>query len=210
MVADQEGSHLAGSLSDSTPAVTVVIPTRNRRRLLLRTLDSVLRQDDVPFDVVIVDDGGTDGTSEAVEELCLPNVRVLRHERSKGVSAARNAGLQLVAAPWVAFVDDDDLWAPAKLRGHLTALEQRPAARWSCVDAIHVDDRLRPLWHAAAPRSGDISDAMLQSAAVPGGGSGVLTDTNLAREIGGFDENLSIIEWRPPEWCSTGPVRASI
>ncbi len=119
---------------DNSPAVTVVIPTRDRRELLLRTLDSVLRQEDVALDVVVVDDGGTDGSADAVENLQLPNVRVLRHQRSRGVSAARNAGLRTVTAPWVAFVDDDDLWAPTKLRAQLTSLEQRPDARWSCVD----------------------------------------------------------------------------
>jgi len=194
--AGQDGSPLAGAPSsedpDNTPAVTVVIPTRDRRQLLLRTLDSVLRQDGVRFDVVVVDDGGTDGTAEAVEKLRLPNVRVLRHECSRGVSAARNAGLRTVTAPWVAFVDDDDLWAPDKLRAQLESLEQCPEARWSCVDAIHVDDCLRALWRAPAPPSGDISDVMLHSAAVPGGGSGVLADTDLVREIGGFDEKLSI------------------
>jgi glycosyltransferase involved in cell wall biosynthesis len=181
---------------DDRPAVTVVVPTHNRRRLLLRTLDSVLHQSDVRLEVVVVDDGGTDGTTEALHALRCADLRVIRNERSQGVSAARNVGLAAVRTPWVAFVDDDDLWAPDKLAAQFTALAAHPDARWSCVSAVRVDSTLQVISPWRAPASGDVSQLLLTRNVIPGGGSGVLADADLARQVGGFDERISILaDW---------------
>ena len=94
--------------------VTVVIPTHNRRALLARTLHSVLAQRHVDLAVVVVDDGGSDGTAKALDDLNDTRVTVVRHDRPRGVSAARNSGIAKAVTPWLAFVDDDDLWAPAQ------------------------------------------------------------------------------------------------
>jgi glycosyltransferase involved in cell wall biosynthesis len=180
----------------SGAVVTVVIPTHNRPQLLLRTLDSVLDQEDVPVEIVIVDDGGAARASDALDGRGLERVRVIRHERSRGVSAARNAGLATVDTPWVAFVDDDDLWAPRKLAAQLDALATTPAARWSCVDAAHVDADLRVIAHNRVMSPEDVHTNLTRGNAVPGGGSGVLVDSELAREVGGFDEGISILaDW---------------
>ncbi|WP_448614609.1 glycosyltransferase [Modestobacter sp. URMC 112] len=179
-----------------TPSTTVVIPTHNRRRLLERTLLSVLRQEGVDLDVVVVDDGGTDGTWQALNHHGLANVRVIRHEHSRGVSAARNAGLAAARSPHVAFVDDDDIWAPRKLAAQLAALRKGGGTRWCCVGAVHVDAELTPLCYRPTPVPGDLCTALRSRNAIPGGGSGVLVETDLAREVGGFDESMSILaDW---------------
>ena len=176
--------------------VTVVIPTHNRRELLLRTVDSVLAQRDVDLKVVVVDDGGADGTPDAVRRLGRSNLTLIRHEESKGVSGARNAGLRSADTPWVAFVDDDDIWAPDKLSAQLASLSAEPDARWSCVGAVRVDADLRVVSHHAPPPSGDVAAALLERNVIPGGGSGVLTSVALARTVGGFDERISILaDW---------------
>lgn len=178
------------------PGVTVVIPTHNRRDLLMRTLDSVLRQEGVGLQVVVVDDGGSDGTIEAVRSLGVDAVRTIRHDHSRGVSAARNAGLSTVMTPWVAFVDDDDIWAPDKLRRQVSAILQSGGARWSCVGAVHVDAAVEVLDLVACPGPEDVAVGLLSNQVIPGGGSGALVDTHLALEIGGFDENISILaDW---------------
>ena len=92
--------------------MSVVIPTRDRPRLLQRALASALRQVGVVAEVVIVDDGGSPPVALAPTG---GRVRVLRKDRSEGVSAARNAGIAAARGEWVAFLDDDDVWAPAKL-----------------------------------------------------------------------------------------------
>jgi hypothetical protein len=96
-----------------------------------------------------------------------------------------------VRDPWVAFTDDDDVWAPGKLRAQLDAIAATPGARWSCTGALLVDDALRVIGHARPPSSGDVADLLLVKNAVPGGGSTVLAATDLARTVGGFDEALS-------------------
>jgi len=175
---------------------TVVIPTHNRRHLLERTLRSVLGQEGVDLDVIVVDDGGTDDTCRALTDRGLRNVRVIRHEHSRGVSAARNTGLTAARSPLIAFVDDDDLWAPRKIAAQVAALRSKPGTRWSCVGAVHVNADLTPISYRPTPASGDVGADLSTRNAIPGGGSGVLLETELAREVGGFDESISILaDW---------------
>jgi glycosyltransferase involved in cell wall biosynthesis len=176
--------------------VTVIIPTRNRRHLLFRTLHSVLAQRAVSQSVVIVDDSGDDGTDKALRSLSDPRVQVVRHETRRGVSEARNTGLALARTPWVAFVDDDDLWAPDKLRGQLAAVTADGSAQWSCAGSVVVDDEARVRWWGDPLYERDLSDLLLQSGSIPGGGSGVLAATHLARAVGGFDVTMSnLADW---------------
>jgi glycosyltransferase involved in cell wall biosynthesis len=177
-------------------AVSVVIPTRNRRDLLLRTLRSVLRQREVALSVVVVDEASTDGSAEAVHRLRDPRVRVVRHAVCQGVSRARNTGIEQVDTAWVAFVDDDDLWAPDKVRVQLDAVALQPRARWACTGAVHIDSGCRVLGAAYPPPGPDVTDLLLRGNVIPGGGSGVLVATALARQVGGFDTALSnLADW---------------
>ena len=175
--------------------MTVVIPTKDRFTTLRTTVACVLAQRDVDVDVVVVDDGGSDGTAERLAGTG-GRVRVLRHASSAGVSQARNTGLAQASAPWVAFVDDDDLWSPDKLSHQLAALEADPACRWACSAAavFSPDGKIRGIHPAPGVR--DVSIALLRENVVPGGGSGVLADTALLRQVGGFDTSLSnLADW---------------
>ena len=176
--------------------VSVIIPTRNRRDLLLRAVRSVLEQRQVTLSVVVVDEASTDGSADAVERLDDPRVRVVRHPSPRGVSQARNTGLEQVESPWVAFLDDDDLWAPDKLAAQLEALREQPEAQWACTGAVNIDSCSRVLSVAYPPADPDISNLLLRTNVVPGGGSGVLVATGLARQVGGFDPALSnLADW---------------
>lgn len=175
--------------------VTVVIPTRNRRGLLVRTLRSVLAQEGVSFEVLVVDDGSTDGTAEAVAQLRDHRVHLIRNP-SRGVSAARNAGLAQSTSPWVAFLDDDDLWAPNKLLSQLDALRSSTSARWAVSGAVNIDAHFRTLSWAAPPDMKHVADLLLAANVVPGGGSGVLVARDVATSVNGFDERLShLADW---------------
>lgn len=167
--------------------VTVVVPTRNRRALLPHGLRSILGQQEVSVEVVVVDEASTDGTREVVEALGDPRVRYVRHDVAQGPAGARNAGLAQATSPWVAFCDDDDLWAPTKLRRQLDALEATPGARWSAVSAVHVDEGLRIIGQRRLAVDTDLRAGLLAGDLVPGGGSGVLAETAMVRELGGFD-----------------------
>jgi glycosyltransferase involved in cell wall biosynthesis len=171
--------------------VTVVIPTRDRWALLAGTLASVLAQRDVAIEVVVVDDGSREARDAAAIAGGDPRVRVLRHATPEGVAAARNAGLAAARARWVAFTDDDDLWAPDKLAAQLEAMARVPGARWSCVGALHVNDDLEIIGCGHPPRSGDVAELVLTKNVVPGGASGVLASTEIVAALGGFDEALA-------------------
>jgi len=172
--------------------VTVVIPTRNRCQLLRQTLATVLAQDGVDVDVVIVDEGSTDETPEMLQRMPQDRVTLLRHEQAEGVSVARNAGIAAATGEWVAFVDDDDIWAPMKLRAQLAAIHDDPGAEWACVGAVRVNEQLellgRERYEAVAATA---ADSLLACNVIPGGASGVLARTGLVRQVGSFDPALA-------------------
>ena len=118
----------------ATTGVSVIIPTHNRRTTLSRAVESVLSQTFRDWELIIVDDGSTDGTDQDWADPGDPRIRYLRTEH-RGVSAARNLGIQEAGFPWIAFLDSDDTWRPEKLEKQLAALESHPG----CL-AVHSDE----------------------------------------------------------------------
>lgn len=104
-------------------SVSVVIPCYNAGRFLRETLDSILAQTRKPLEVIVVDDGSTDG-SAAVADSFGPPVRVMR-QPNQGESVARNHGLHEAKGDWVAFLDADDVWTPRKLELQLAGVVGR-------------------------------------------------------------------------------------
>ena len=100
------------ALSD-TPLVSVVIPTFNRASFVRQAIESVLQQRFQDYELIVVDDGSTDGTRAVVESLG-PRVRYV-YQSNRGAAAARNFGVRHARAPWIAFQDSDDLCAPDHL-----------------------------------------------------------------------------------------------
>lgn len=187
----------APSSPKAEPAVSVVVPTRNRQALLARTLQQVLRQRDVrDVQVIVVDEGSSDGTAEYLRGLQMtsPSVEVVSHPEPRGLPAARNAGLERARAPWVAFCDDDDLWSPGKLAAQVATLSANPDAQWCCVGAVSIDldERLLSAHRPLPPP--DLVTELRRQNEVPGGGSGVLAASRLLRELGGFNESLKAAE----------------
>jgi glycosyltransferase involved in cell wall biosynthesis len=164
--------------------------------LLQRTLGTVLAQVDADLTVVVIDEGSSDGTAAFLASPPDPRVTTIRHDEPKGVARARNAGLDAAATQWVAFVDDDDLWAPGKLSTQLQAIERDGEARWSCVGSVVVGPDLAILRGGHPPRDRDVADHILRFNHIPGGGSGVLVDRQLVLDAGGFDASLSTLaDW---------------
>lgn len=186
--------------------VAVVVPTRNRRELLLDVLGAVLAQRDVDVEVVVVDEGSSDGSADAVAALGDPRVRVVRHEVARGLPAARNIGIAHVRDEWLAFCDDDDLWAPTKLAEQLAAIDASGAV-WSCTAAAEVDPQLSIIGWQRPPASGIDLEAMRGRNPVPGGGSTVLVRRDAVLRLGGFDESMRAAEDWDMWWrlCSLGP-----
>ncbi|MGE3147552.1 MAG: glycosyltransferase family 2 protein, partial [Pseudorhodoplanes sp.] len=108
------------------PRCSVILPTYNRIATLPRAVVSVLAQDMRDFELLIVDDGSTDGTIAWVERQSDPRIRLIRAARNSGPSAARNLGLEAATAPIVSFLDSDDIYRPNRLSGVLAAFEADP------------------------------------------------------------------------------------
>ena len=104
--------------------VSVVIPTFNRINLLERAVNSVIRQTKNAFEIIVVDDGSDDNSSEMVKQK-FGSVILVRQENC-GVSAARNRGIEISKGDWIALLDSDDEWKPNKLEKQINALSEDP------------------------------------------------------------------------------------
>ncbi|QHL89093.1 glycosyltransferase [Nibribacter ruber] len=109
-----------------SPKISVVIPLYNKGAYIAATLQSVLRQTFPSFEVIIVDDGSTDQGPAVVETFQDSRLRIV-HQSNLGVSAARNQGIRLAQAPYIAFLDADDFWQPTYLEEMLRFIERYPA-----------------------------------------------------------------------------------
>ena len=116
--------------SDTTPRVSIVIPSYNRWGLLERAIASVRRQGLADWELIVVDDGSIDGTAAGIEEMGRvdPRIRLVRNAGTHGPAAARNAGLSQCRAGWVAFLDSDDQWEPGKLARFMAEANAHPEA----------------------------------------------------------------------------------
>jgi glycosyltransferase involved in cell wall biosynthesis len=173
--------------------VSVVIPTRDRPDLLALTLRTVLWQEDVSIEVLVVDDGKDSGTAELVHRASDNRVRLLRNNGPRGVSGARNTGIAAAQGQWIAFLDDDDLWAPRKLATQL-ALPETSRAAWVYAGDVNVDEDLRVIGGAppAAPQT--VVAELRYYNAVPAGSSNVVIRRDLLDEVGRFDPQLQTSE----------------
>ncbi|HTW08972.1 MAG TPA: glycosyltransferase family A protein [Acidimicrobiales bacterium] len=182
--------------------VSVVIPTYNRRDLVVQAVKSALAQSYEDLSCVVVDNGSTDGTREELSALGDSRVKILSEGRPLGGAGARNVGIAASRqARWVAFLDSDDLWAPDKLERQLAALEASPQALWSttaCVD-IGPDLNVRNALRLTSGRAvGDkilgameVLDLLKEDNRLPAGNSTVLASRELLDNAGGYDAALA-------------------
>jgi len=193
----------------AAPEVSVVIPTRNRWHLLSKTLEGALRQEDVSHEIVIVDDGSTDETSERLAEISDPRVRVVRHETSRHLPGARNSGVAEARGEWLAFLDDDDFWSPRKLRALLDAAGAADAV-FAYSAGVVIDSNRTVLQSWPAPDPGEVLRMLLHGNWIPAGGSNPIARADVVRRLGAFDEELRhFAEW--DMWirlAAEGPVAA--
>jgi len=170
-------------------SVSVVVPTRNRSRLLATTLRSVLWQRDVELEVVVVEDASTDDTAEMVTGLADPRVTLVRRDAPRGPSTARNEGAERARGEWLAFCDDDDVWAPDKVAVQVAAAEEG-GRDWAYVGSVNVGGALEVVSGGPPPEPEEVVAALPRYNAVPGGGSNVILRRPLLEHLGGFDERL--------------------
>ncbi|MEM8998414.1 MAG: glycosyltransferase, partial [Acidobacteriota bacterium] len=179
--------------SADAPQVSAVIPAWNRPRRVLEAAASVLAQTRPVLEVLVVDDGSTDGTAAALAGLRSPAVRVVSAPH-RGVSAARNVGIERARGQWLAFLDSDDTWLPEKLERQLAALAAAPEPYRLChCDEVWIRNgrRVNPrLIHRK--RGGWIYEHCLPRCAISP--SSTLVRRDLLADVGLFDESLTACE----------------
>jgi len=140
------------------PKVSVIIPTYNLRDLLKDAIYSVLAQTKDDFEIIVVDDGSTDGTGIVVNSIDDSRIRYFYKERG-GTSSARNFGLVRSRGQHIAFLDHDDLWPADYLRTMITSLEAEPefGLAYSPITVLHSDGRRIKSYKAPEGKSGQLT-----------------------------------------------------
>jgi glycosyltransferase involved in cell wall biosynthesis len=189
-----EKDRIAHPSNASAPEISVIIPTRNRRALLAETLASALAQESVSLEVIIVDDGSTDDTQAYLASIGDARVRVLRQDPRRGVSAARNRGVRAARGEWVAFLDDDDLWLPERLRT-LIDIAIDSDAEFAYNDVKVINEKGRKLELAKAPPPEDLEAQLWRTGTITGP-SAVIARRELVTRMDGFDLGLDYLaDW---------------
>ncbi|MEE9321250.1 MAG: glycosyltransferase [Granulosicoccus sp.] len=173
------------------PRISVIIPTFNRRDHLVAAIDSVLNQTSPAHEIIVVDDGSTDGTADWLTANH-PSILLLQ-QSNHGVSHARNKGIESASGDWVALLDSDDQWQPCKLERQLEALAAMPKAilchtneHW-IRNGVKVNQKQRHQKHG-----GWIFEHCLPLCAISP--SAAVIKRSLLLELGGFDESLPACE----------------
>jgi len=111
-------------MSEANPIVSVILPTYNRAHTLRRAIKSVLNQDYYAIELIVVDDASTDDTTTLLESITDQRLRIIRHERNKGVAGATNTGIYAAQGAIIAFQDSDDEWLFGKLEKQVKAFTE--------------------------------------------------------------------------------------
>lgn len=182
------------------PPVSVIIPTHNREHYVMEAVNSVLQQTVPAFELIVVDDGSTDGSARLLESLG-SKLRYV-YQPNRGIGAARNAGVACATGEFIAFLDDDDVWLPDKLQRQLAAFDKEPA-----LEAVygHGEQFVGPDADAHTRKRFERHDGRIVPASLA---STLLIRCAAFNRVGGFDESLRIgieMEWYS-RLCESGIV----
>ena len=185
----------------SKPTVSVVTPTYNRPEKLVRCVESVLQQQRLPDEIIVVDDASSHSYEAVVDRLQEAvgatdgsvALRYVRLEKGGGGSHARNHGARRAQGDVLMFIDDDDTWEPTKTGRQLRLFDAHPEVGLVYSGRRAVDEQGQCLYCISAREEGDISRRVLQNNCV-GTTSGVALRTDLFHQAGGFDEDLPALQ----------------
>jgi len=175
-----------------TPFFSVIIPSFNRRAMLKIAVASVLNQSFSDFEVIVVDDGSTDGTRSCVESIGDPRIIYL-YQHNRGVSGARNRGIALARGQYIAFLDSDDRFRIDKLATTKNHIAANPQYRvFHSREIWYRGGSYRePKKHHAKPHGWVFEKAVRACCISP---SAVTIDKKIFAAVGGFDETLPACE----------------
>jgi len=174
-----------------TMNISVVIPTYNRKHTLPRAIASVLNQTLQPTEIIMVDDGSTDGTADWIQET-YPRINPIR-QSNKGVSAARNIGIKSAKCDWIALLDSDDEWLPEKLERQVEAFNQNPGIKLCHTEEIWIRNGVRVNQKKKHQKyGGHIFEKCLDMCRISP--SSAIFHQSLLDDVGYFDDAFSVCE----------------
>ena len=171
--------------------ISVIIPTYNRKNTLPRAVESVLNQTYRPIEIIVVDDGSTDGTKEWFSEM-YPLVHYI-YQVNSGVSSARNTGINSARGDWIALLDSDDEWLPDKLKLQVKLLQNNAELRFCHTNEIWIRNGVRINQMKKHQKyGGNIFKKCLDICRISPSSS--LFHTSVIKDVGLFDESLDVCE----------------
>ena len=177
------------------PVISVIIPTYNRKKFIPYAVDSVLNQSFSDFELIIIDDGSTDGTDEYIKSLKDNRIKYI-YQQNAGNHAARNTGLKIAKGKYIALLDSDDMWLPEKLMRQKAVLDEKIEYGLVYCGSLTIDSEnnltgLKPIIN----HSGKVFDKMLMTNFLYNG-SNVLFRRKCLEKVGNFNTNLSrMLDW---------------
>ena len=141
------------------PKVSVIIPTHNRSAFLRSSIISVLNQTFQNFEIIIIDDASEDDTREVITSFNEARIRGIHNQASKGAAGSRNIGVTNAQGEYIAFLDDDDEWLPAKLERQARLLDNSPPEVGGiCTGRLVVEKASRRVWPVETHEHCDFSN----------------------------------------------------
>lgn len=173
------------------PLVSVIIPNYNYGHYLREAIDSVLAQSYPEIEAVVVDDGSIDNSREIIETYG-DGIKTI-FQQNQGVSAARNNGFEQSSGEFIAFLDADDIWFPAKIEKQIELFAADEGVGLVHTGVVDVDSHGDRLHERTDGMNGWVAEKLLEfeRAVILGGGSGMMVTKKAFEQVGGFDLRLS-------------------
>ncbi len=171
------------------PAVSVIIPLYNARDVIRDTVESVFAQSYHDYEIVVIDDGSTDGSGDLLRAY-RDRLRYIRQSNG-GVAHARNRGIAASGGRYIALMDHDDLWKPEKLAKQVAVLEEQPAVGMVVTDVAHIDRAGHPLNQIGPAYQPQQEFARLFVQGFVPTPSATLIRRTVLDVVGGFDEQFN-------------------
>jgi len=174
--------------------VTAILTTYQRSRLAKRALTSIFSQSFSPAEIIVVEDAGETDLADWIAALGRDDLKYVRHDRNRGLAAARNTGLRLANSDLIAYIDDDDLWLPTRLQEQVERYrslhcDQKVKLASLQVGCIIVDSQGQPIGEVLPVNQGNLRESIIKVGPATPSSSFMFVRSKLL-EIGGFDEGL--------------------
>jgi len=170
--------------------ISVVIPTYNRYEVLKRALASVVTQTHLPFEIIVVDDGSIDETEQITQDFS--TIKYF-YQENRGVSSARNLGIEKSTCEWIAFLDSDDAWHEDKLKEQIAFHKENPAILISYTDENWIRNNVAvKIPKKFGKFGGEIFQECLSHCIIAP--SATMINREILNSVGTFDESLEVCE----------------